>query len=135
MPDQLDCPWCGCGWLFSCAQCGRAFTFAKAVKIDYPLDEIVAMDLSGRGFAENAEVAKEATEFMRAALSDVDEDRTYVYLDGSILTLDASDIKFEGWHARHDLPVLPHKLELTTPGELGRVLGDSAYWWDRKREE
>ncbi len=93
------------------------------------------MDLSGRGFAENAEVAKEATEFMRAALSDVDEDRTYVYLDGSILTLDASDIKFEGWHARHDLPVLPHKLELTTPGELGRVLGDSAYWWDRKREE
>lgn len=27
--SQLDCPWCGCGWLISCATCGKAFTFAE----------------------------------------------------------------------------------------------------------
>lgn len=20
-PPQMDCPWCGCGWLFSCTAC------------------------------------------------------------------------------------------------------------------
>src|SRR5438874_12347121 len=33
-PGQLDCPWCGCGWLFVCKQCRKAFTFAEGVEID-----------------------------------------------------------------------------------------------------
>ena len=30
-PAQLDCPWCGCGWLFSCIKCRKAFTFGRVV--------------------------------------------------------------------------------------------------------
>src|SRR5262249_18861030 len=28
-PSQMDCPWCGCGWLFICSRCRKAFTFAE----------------------------------------------------------------------------------------------------------
>lgn len=31
---QLDCPWCGCGWLFSCSKCRKAFTFSEAAEIE-----------------------------------------------------------------------------------------------------
>src|SRR5262249_32220662 len=33
-PCQMDCPWCGCGWLFGCSRCRKAFTFAEAVEVD-----------------------------------------------------------------------------------------------------
>jgi hypothetical protein len=23
-PGQMDCPWCGCGWLFICSRCNKA---------------------------------------------------------------------------------------------------------------
>ena len=26
---QKDCPWCGCGWLWSCYRCGKAFSVAQ----------------------------------------------------------------------------------------------------------
>ena len=29
-PAQMDCPWCGCGWLFVCSKCRKAFSFARA---------------------------------------------------------------------------------------------------------
>jgi len=33
-PPQMDCPWCGCGWLFTCTRCRKAFTFARGVEVD-----------------------------------------------------------------------------------------------------
>lgn len=33
-PSQMDCPWCGCGWLFICSRCCKAFTFVEAVQVD-----------------------------------------------------------------------------------------------------
>jgi hypothetical protein len=40
-PGQADCPWCGCGWLFSCLSCRKAFTFARAVPGQKDLEMIV----------------------------------------------------------------------------------------------
>ncbi len=37
---QLDCPWCGCGWLISCAKCGKAFTYAVVRETDIPIVEL-----------------------------------------------------------------------------------------------
>src|SRR6266566_1407987 len=39
-PSQMDCPWCGCGWLFTCSHCRKAFTFAEAVEGDFALDQM-----------------------------------------------------------------------------------------------
>ena len=33
-PCQMDCPWCGCGWLFICSHCRKAFTFAEAFEVE-----------------------------------------------------------------------------------------------------
>src|SRR6266496_4072320 len=48
-PGQLDCPWCGCGWLFTCIKCRKAFTFAEAVEVDLSLEELAEMDIVGFG--------------------------------------------------------------------------------------
>ncbi|HJN76044.1 MAG TPA: hypothetical protein QGF58_19085 [Myxococcota bacterium] len=29
VPGQLDCPWCGCGWMLSCIDCRKSFVFAR----------------------------------------------------------------------------------------------------------
>ena len=44
-PGQVGCPWCGCGWLFSCIKCRKAFTFATAVEIDKTWEELAREDL------------------------------------------------------------------------------------------
>src|SRR5262249_6838134 len=38
-PGQMDCPWCGCGWLFICSRCRKAFTFAEGVEVNESWDE------------------------------------------------------------------------------------------------
>ena len=49
LPGQLDCPWCGCGWLASCIECRKAFTFAKVVDVDLTYEQIVRRDAINRG--------------------------------------------------------------------------------------
>lgn len=46
---QLDCPWCGCGWLIGCAQCGKSFTFAEVRETDIPLIELGRREAITRG--------------------------------------------------------------------------------------
>ena len=38
-PCQMDCPWCGCGWLFTCSRCRKAFTFAEGVEVHESWEE------------------------------------------------------------------------------------------------
>jgi hypothetical protein len=38
-PGQMDCPLCGCEWLFNCSGCGKAFTFAESVEVDESWEE------------------------------------------------------------------------------------------------
>src|SRR5690349_1929085 len=47
-PPQMDCPWCGCGWLFCCANCRKAFTFAVAVELDESWEATAMRDLGNR---------------------------------------------------------------------------------------
>ncbi len=44
-PIQADCPWCGCGWLFTCTRCGKPFTFARAEWIPVDLEAIARLNL------------------------------------------------------------------------------------------
>jgi hypothetical protein len=48
-PPQMDCPWCGCGWLFSCIKCRKAFTFARAVEVNDSWEELACRDIRGMG--------------------------------------------------------------------------------------
>src|SRR5271166_289679 len=47
-PLQMDCPWCGCGWLFLCPKCRKPFTFARAEKVDLTWEELAHKDLDGK---------------------------------------------------------------------------------------
>jgi hypothetical protein len=60
-PAQMDCPWCGCGWLFTCRTCRKAFTFATAVEVEASLEELARQDLSS-GFYRGKKVPDDALE-------------------------------------------------------------------------
>jgi len=45
-PPQIDCPWCGCGWLFTCIECRKAFVFERAIESDSPWHELARRDLT-----------------------------------------------------------------------------------------
>ena len=47
-PAQMDCPWCGCGWLFVCPKCRKAFTFARAVECNLTREQLAHNDLDGK---------------------------------------------------------------------------------------
>ena len=56
-PAQMDCPWCGCGWLITCMNCRKAFTFARVIELDSTYEDIAAEDQGGGGQAGLAEGA------------------------------------------------------------------------------
>jgi hypothetical protein len=138
VPDQLDCPWCGCGWLLTCAKCGKAFTFGRGVEVEGDLEAMVREDLAGRGWKKEAvrEMLESATEYLRALLEDVEEGREYVYLDGAIIPADAEvPIEFDGVYARHELWELPHVKGRSDPDALHRAFEEPSYWLDRRVED
>ncbi len=135
MPGQMDCPWCGCGWLFNCAACGRSFTYAKPVWISMPLGQIVEQDMLARGWKHDPSAFAAAAEGMAEMLSKVEGNGEYVYLDGLFLPLQTRNTEVQGTSANHKITVLPHLLERRMPGTLESVLGDGKYWWDNKRQD
>jgi hypothetical protein len=46
-PCQMDCPWCGCGWLFICSRCRKAFTFAQAVEVNETWEQTADRTIRG----------------------------------------------------------------------------------------
>jgi hypothetical protein len=132
-PCQFDCPWCGCGWLFSCSTCGKAFTFAKGVQVDEPLEDIGRRALERQpGRSASDEDVDDWVTGMRQMLEDVEVGQTYVYLDGLYLPADSEQVTFDGWAAHHDLPRLPQTLALTDAEVLDKTLGQKTYWTRRK---
>jgi hypothetical protein len=131
---QFDCPWCGCGWLISCIECRKAFTFAKIVDVDSTYEEILTKDAKTRGLktVTPEDIAHYAAT-MRDLLAPLELGATIVYLDGRYFQIDETDIEFEGFHARHKLDRLPHALTREDPDYLLRTLGDMQYWSDRER--
>src|SRR5262249_8658382 len=128
-PMQLECPWCGCGWLFTCINCRKAFTFAEAFETDESLESIGRRSLinMSRGGRDPEEELRGWVAAMKVMLRDVHAGRRYVYLDGFYLPTDEG-IVLTGWAAQHAFGRLPHVVALHDPSFLEATLGDRAYW-------
>ena len=120
-PGQKDCPWCGCGWLFVCLKCRKTFAFARAEEVDLTWEELARLD--GRSDAE------EWIEFMQVLLKDLRPGATYVYLDGWIFRADQKDLRFDGWHAKHDFPRPPQAVGREL---IDGTIGTREYWESRR---
>jgi hypothetical protein len=128
-PAQLDCPWCGCGWLFSCVGCRKAFTFARGIQTDEPWESLARRDLRGRFKQDPDDLAVQRwTNTMRELLAGVEVGESYVYFDGQILPTDAVGISLDGWYARHELDFLPQVVALEDRAVIGGLLTKRDYW-------
>lgn len=133
---QLDCPWCGCGWMISCIDCRRGFIFARIVEVDSTYEAVLTTDARNRGLkAVTAAAIRDYAAWMSEALAPFPIGATIVYLDGDYFQADATNIQFEGLYARHDLDRLPHAISLEQPNYLREVLGDPSYWRERERPD
>lgn len=129
MPGQLDCPWCGCGWLISCAKCDKAFTYAQVVEVDRSYLDLARSEF-GSDEVELSEI-EDLAGWMERAVEPFQFGDIIVYLDGAYLRVDEQDVRFEGWFAEHDLATLPHAGAITK-ADIDDVLGLPAYWFDRE---
>ncbi len=135
-PPQMDCPWCGCGWLFTCIECRRAFTFAVGTLVNETWEETARRDLQkGWGGAPSAQEVADWVAAMKELLADVQTGRRYVCLDGRIIAADETAIDFDGWHSRHQLDVVPHVAALEDRSILEKVLGNREYWQATRIEQ
>ena len=132
-PPQMDCPWCGCGWLFTCTDCRKAFTFARGVEVDETWEGIAARDLkcrSGRDAA--ADELREWVDAMKVILKGIRVGGRYVILDGWIIDVDAESVGIEGWHSVHQLPFVPQVKALKDQVVLRDILANERYWVERR---
>ena len=130
-PPQMDCPWCGCGWLFCCANCRKAFTFAVAVEVDESWEETALRDLNGRGPAFEQPTPDEVAawvEAMQVMCAELEPGEEYVYLDGWFIPRETEEIEIEGMHAFHDLTCVPQVVALTDKSILEEILSNQDYW-------
>lgn len=128
-PPQLDCPWCGCGWLFTCIECRKAFTFADGIVVDESWEDTAQRDLRNRWNKEpSVQDIAQWVDAMKELLADVRVGQQYVCLDGLIIPTSATSLRFTGWHSRHDLPFVPQVKALTDSSVLPSILASRAYW-------
>ena len=134
-PGQMDCPWCGCGWLFICGRCRKAFTFAEGARIDEPWEETgdrTIRALYGRD-PKPGEV-EEWVASMKILLQGVHAGADYVYLDGYVIPAEAEGVTIEGWHSHHDLGFVPQVAALTDPAVGDELLRSRDYWLSNRVE-
>jgi hypothetical protein len=133
---QLDCPWCGCGWMILCSRCGKSFIFAVVRETEIPLIELGRREAGARGLKDvpEEEIAEWA-EMMTEIFADFEVGDVVVYLDGFYWKSDSTDIAFDGYFASHTLARLPHAEALDDPAHLSRMLGNARYWLDRERPD
>lgn len=135
-PPQMDCPWCGCGWLFTCIRCRKAFTFAEGVVLDEAWEETAASDLRRRWNREPEQIdIDQWVDAMKELLADVIPGKRYVCLDGRIISVSEESVSFDGWHSRHDLDRVPQVTALSDPSILKATLGNPEYWRSRALPE
>ena len=135
---QADCPWCGCGWLFSCVKCRKAFTFAKVTESTRSYEEIAQEDFLNQ-FQENLpldnESVLEQANWMKTELADIPMGTECVILDGSIIPISKTDIEFDGWFAHHKFETVPHVSAQNDKTVLSNLLSDIEYWTARELSE
>ena len=128
-PAQMDCPWCGCGWLFICSRCRKAFTFAEAFETSEPLKKIgEQVLLQSNGESPTKKEVTDWTEWMKILLKGIKTGQQYVYFDGWMISTSEKDVHIDGWHSRHDLDFLPHVSALAGDRLLPEILGSTEYW-------
>jgi hypothetical protein len=129
-PPQMDCPWCGCGWLFCCANCRKAFTFAVAVEVNESWEETALRDLNGRGpnFQPTREDVEAWIQAMQVMCEELEPGEEYIYLDGWFIPRNTDEIVVEGMHAYHELDCVPQVKALSDKSILEEVLGNQDYW-------
>lgn len=131
-PAQMDCPWCGCGWLFTCINCGKAFTFARGVELDLSLADLAKQDLT-RMYKKppDEEAIQNWIEGMEIMLGGVQVGKIYCYFDGWYLPVDQADYNIEGWFARHKFAALPQVEAKRDPKALSETIASIQYWRER----
>jgi hypothetical protein len=129
-PAQADCPWCGCGWLFTCISCRKAFTFAEGVETEATWENLAREDFRKKYRDEPSEEdVADWVEVMKEVLADVEVGRRYVILDGTVFAAEATNVEFDGWYAHHTLAALPQVQGLTDDSAVGEVLRNPDYWY------
>ena len=134
-PPQQDCPWCGCGWLFTCISCRKAFAFAEAVEIQTTWEELAVADWKGWGLQRISKknIGGWASD-MKRLLKGIEPGRVYAYLDGHLFEREARKVKFDGNYASHKFDRLPHVEELRNRAVEQDVLASVEYWRSHKRK-
>jgi hypothetical protein len=135
-PGQMDCPWCGCGWLFICSRCRKAFTFAEAFEINESWERTA--DRTIRSLYQREPERGEAKEwigFMKILLKGIQRSQQYVYLDGWVIPTTAQGVHIEGWHSQHDLDLVPHVVALSKPKLQASLLSSREYWMSTAIEQ
>jgi hypothetical protein len=133
---QMDCPWCGCGWLFICNQCHKAFTFAKCIEVEEDIEAVARRRIwnSLERVPTEDELAEEI-EWMEFAMADIEVGREYVYFDGMVVDIESDGIEGEGVYAEHELEFVPQVQALTDPSVREEILENEDYWRDRHIED
>ncbi|MGF1582981.1 MAG: hypothetical protein ACFCD0_26980 [Gemmataceae bacterium] len=128
-PGQMDCPWCGCGWLFICSRCRRAFSFARIVEVNESWEHTAVCVLQGmyRRDPIEDEIA-EWVDSMQMHLEELDPDQEYVYFDSWFLSTKASSVRLEGLHSQHALPYVPQVAALKDASIRSKILENKDYW-------
>ncbi len=128
-PAQMDCPWCGCGWLFTCINCRKAFTFAEGVETEANWEDLAREDIRRRGNEDpsNNDVAS-WVQGMKENTKDVRAGVRYVVIDGSVVPADATNIEINGWHTRHNFTKVPQEEARSDKSILDVQLGNREYW-------
>ena len=132
-PGQMDCPWCGCGWLFVCPKCRKAFAFAQAQEARLTWEELAHNDLDGKwGRQPTRQEVEEWISLMKNLLKGVQVGKNYAYIDGGVFPTDGRNIRFQGMYSRHDLSEVPQFVALKDRAALGKTLDNKEYWQARR---
>ena len=128
-PPQMDCPWCGCGWLFTCIGCRKAFTFAKGIETDEPWSALARRDISNQlGETPDDEDVSQWVAAMKEITTDVKPGEEYVCFDGVLVPSNAGGLEYIGWHAEHDLDFVPQVKALEDASVIENILANVDYW-------
>jgi len=105
------------------------------VEVDQSLEELAQSDLQGRwNKPPTKKNIADWVELMTILLKDIRPGVTYTYFDGLYIPVDTRPVRFDGWHSRHDLAIVPHVEALTNPLIRKEVLASRDYWQTRAIE-
>ena len=132
-PPQQDCPWCGCGWLFTCLSCRQAFTFAVGVELETTWEELAITDWKAWGMqrVSKKNIDSWVTD-MKRLLAKVKPGQVYVCMDGHLFEKDARNVAFDGIYASHSFDRLPHVQALKDRSLEEKLLASTDYWRSHK---